>query len=203
MSLLRTTMGVLALLWGGSWAMAAPATQPARPNIVYVLADDMGYGDTGFMGCTDIRTPHLDALASRAMVMTSFYGQPVCSPTRASLLTGRYVCHTGVYRTVDLDTNWGLPLDERTLAQALHEAGYGTTIVGKWHLGKSTEAYQPIHRGFDVQYGSWYGMIDYFTHMRGGVLDWHRDDQLSNDAGYSTFLDAKEACRIIAKMRAD
>jgi len=168
-----------------------------RPNIVFILADDMGYNDAGFMACKDIRTPNLDSLAKAGMVLESFYVQPVCSPTRSCFMTGRYVAHTGVYTIVRPNAKWGLPLEERTLAVALREAGYETAIVGKWHLGEFQEAYRPLHRGFDHQYGNWFGAIDYFTHKRDGQLDWHKDDQPCHDAGYSTHLDAQEACRLI------
>jgi len=176
---------------------ASVACAADKPNIVYILADDMGYADAGFNGCKDIQTPNLDKLARNGVILKSFYVQPVCSPTRASLMTGRYVAHTGVYSVVRPNAPWGLPLAEQTLAQALREVGYETAIVGKWHLGEFQEAYRPTRRGFDHQYGLWFGMIDYFTHERDGQLDWHRDDQPCHDKGYSTHLLAKEACRLI------
>ena len=174
-----------------------------KPNIVFILADDQGYEDTGFMGSREIRTPHLDQLARAGTILKSFYVQPVCSPTRASFMTGRYVSHTGVYTVVRPHAPWGLKLEERTLAQALRAAGYETAISGKWHLGEFESAYRPTRRGFDHQYGLWFGAIDYFTHLRDGVLDWHRDDQLCKDEGYSTHLIAKEACRLIREKPAN
>lgn len=185
-------------------AFSAPAesrsetnTAAGKPNIVCILADDLGYADVGFNGGKKIQTPNLDRLAKAGTILSSFYGQPVCSPTRASLMTGRYVAHTGVYSVVKPHARWGLPLAERTLAQALREAGYETAITGKWHLGEFQPAYLPTKRGFDHQYGLWFGNIDYFTHLRNGELDWHRDDQLCNDEGYSTHLIGKEARRLI------
>lgn len=181
-----------------AFATASPATAAqTKPNIVYILADDMGYADAGFNGCEDIKTPNLDKLARGGVNLKSFYVQPVCSPTRAALMTGRYATHTGVYTIVGPNAPWGLKLEERTLAQALREAGYETAIVGKWHLGEFEPAYRPTQRGFDHQYGPWFGMIDYFTHLRNQQLDWHRDDQPIKDEGYSTHLLAKEACRLI------
>jgi arylsulfatase A-like enzyme len=172
--------------------------EPGRkPNIVFILADDMGYADAGFNGGREIQTPHLDKLAKSGAVLRSHYVQPVCSPTRASLMTGRHVAHTGVYTVVRPGSEWGLPLAERTLPQALREAGYATAICGKWHLGEFHPDYRPTRRGFDHQYGLWFGGIDYFTHMRDGVLDWHRDDQPCKDEGYATHLLASEACRLI------
>jgi arylsulfatase A-like enzyme len=168
-----------------------------KPNIVFILADDMGYHDAGYMGCTEIKTPNLDRLAHSGTTLSSLYVQPVCSPTRATLLTGRYVSHTGVYEIVKPHAKWGLPLGERTIAQALREAGYETAICGKWHLGEFQPGYLPMHRGFEHQYGLWFGALDYFTHMRGKDLDWHRDDKPCDDKGYTTHLITREACHII------
>lgn len=176
---------------------AADATSAAKPNILYILADDMGYADAGFMGSKDLRTPNLDRLAHGGTILTSYYVQPVCSPTRSTLMTGRYPVRTGVYSVIHPHEPWGLKLEERTLAQALRDAGYETAITGKWHLGEFQPAYRPTQRGFDHQYGLWFGMIDYFTHKRGEDLDWHRDDQPCADTGYSTKLIADEACRLI------
>jgi arylsulfatase A-like enzyme len=170
-----------------------------KPNIVHIIADDLGYADPGFSGGKEIQTPNLNRLARAGAVLSSFYVQPVCSPTRASLMTGRYVSHTGVYTVVRPRAAWGLPLVERTLAQALGEVGYQTAISGKWHLGEFKPEYLPTKRGFDQQYGMWFGSIDYFTHMREGRLDWHRNDKPCEDEGYSTHLIAKEACRFIRR----
>lgn len=187
--------------------IALPAHGPKeildKPNIIYILADDLGYNDVGFNGGKEIKTPNLDKLAANGTVLKSFYAQPLCSPSRAALLTGRYPSRTGVYSVVRPHAPWGLSLDERTLAQALREAGYETAIVGKWHLGESRPAYLPTQRGFDHQYGLWFGNIDYFTHMREGQLDWHKDDQPCHDKGYSTTLLAREACRLIQNKKPD
>lgn len=169
----------------------------AKPNIIYILADDMGYADAGFNGGTQIKTPHLDALAKAGTILRSFYVQPVCSPTRAALMTGRHVSHTGIYSVIKPRTPWGLPLAERTMPQALSEAGYITAICGKWHLGEFQRDYLPTRRGFDHQYGHWFGNIDYFTHKRDGQHDWYRNDQPLEEHGYSTHLIAAEACRLI------
>jgi arylsulfatase A-like enzyme len=185
----------------GKPGLAADAVP--KPNIVIIIADDQGYEDAGFMGSKQIRTPNLDKLARGGTILKSFYAQPVCSPTRAALMSGRYAVHTGVYTIVTPLAKWGLPLEERTLADALRSSGYETAIVGKWHLGEFQAAYRPTHRGFDHQYGLWFGAIDYFTHMRNGILDWHRDDQPCKDEGYSTHLIAKEACRLIREKAAN
>jgi arylsulfatase A-like enzyme len=176
-------------------AQAAPA--PSRPHIVFLLADDLGWGDVGFHG-SEIKTPCLDRLAAGGARLEQFYVQPVCSPTRSSLMTGRYPMRHGLQTGVVRPwAQYGLPLEERTLPQALKEAGYATAICGKWHLGHFEPAYLPTHRGFDRQYGLYNGMIDYFTHVRDGGHDWHRDDKACYDEGYSTHLIAREAVRLV------
>jgi len=170
---------------------------PAKPNIVYFLLDDLGYADVGFNGSTEVRTPCMDRLAKSGTVLSSFYVQPVCSPTRAALMTGRYPTRTGVYHVVRPGAPWGLPLSERLLPEALHEAGYTTAICGKWHLGEFKPEYLPTRRGFDHQYGHMFGALDYFTHVRDGKPDWYRDDQPLKEEGYSTHLVARESCRLI------
>lgn len=191
----RYTGPLLALL-----ALATDArADDARPNVVFLLADDLGREDCGFMGGKEIKTPHLDKLAAAGTRFDAFYVQPLCSPTRAALMTGRYPMRHGLQ--VGVVRPWaqhGLPLDERTLPQALKEAGYTTAIVGKWHLGLFAPEYLPTRRGFDHQYGHYNGAIDYFNHTRDGGFDWHRDDKVSRDEGYSTHLIAKEAVKFVA-----
>lgn len=178
---------------------ALGAEEPPRPNIVFFLIDDLGRSDVGFMGCKDMRTPNIDKLAQGGAILDAHYVQPVCSPTRAALMTGRYATHTGVYTIVRPHAKWGLPLQERTLANALQDAGYETAITGKWHLGEFEPAYRPTARGFDHQYGHYFGALDYFTHIRDGVPDWYRDDKELKEEGYSTNLVAREARRLIAE----
>lgn len=188
----------------GLLAFAGPAVSPApRPNIVFIMSDDQGWGDVGFHG-SDIRTPHLDKLAAAGARLDQFYVQPLCSPTRAAFLTGRYPIryglHVGVVRP---HARYGLPLEERLLPQALRTAGYRTAITGKWHLGIPSADYLPTRRGFDHQYGLYNGNFDYFTHLRDGGLDWHRDDKPLREEGYATELIAREAARLIAQQPAE
>lgn len=172
--------------------------QSQRPNVVFILADDLGYADVGFNGGREIKTPHLDRLAGAGARLEQFYVQPVCSPTRAALMTGRYPMRHGLQVGVVRPwAQYGLPLDERTLPQALQEAGYATAIAGKWHLGHFERAYLPTARGFDRQYGHYNGALDYFKHDRDGGHDWHRDDKASYDEGYSTHLLANQAVKFI------
>jgi arylsulfatase A-like enzyme len=185
------TLGTAAFINVGS-AAAAP-----RPHVVYLLADDLGWSDVGWHN-GDLHTPNLDKLAAGGARLEQFYVQPVCSPTRAAFLTGRYPMRHGLQiGVVRPHAQYGLPLDERTLPQALKETGYSTAIVGKWHLGHFERAYLPTQRGFDRQYGHYNGALDYFTHERDGGHDWHRDDKVNRDEGYSTELLGREAVRII------
>jgi arylsulfatase A-like enzyme len=168
-----------------------------RPNIVYIMADDLGWKDVGYHG-SEIKTPHIDALAKAGVRLEQFYVMPVCSPTRASLMTGRYPIRyglqTGVVRPY---ADYGLPLAEQTLAEMLRAAGYFTAMVGKWHLGTIEPGYLPTARGFDHHYGHYLGAIDYFTHERDGGLDWHRNKKPLREEGYSTELLGKEAVKLI------
>jgi arylsulfatase A-like enzyme len=177
--------------------LCAQACAPAKPNIVFVLADDLGWADVGYHGGA-VPTPSIDRLAAEGVKLEALYAFPACTTTRAALLTGRYPMRYGLQRGVIRPwSRQGLPVAERTLAQGLREAGYATAIVGKWHLGHAERAMLPTQRGFDHQYGPYNGWIDYFTHERGGGLDWHRDDQPSHDQGYATTLLGDEAVRLI------
>src|ERR1051326_1966857 len=189
------TLAACLLLAVGSPAYAAEEAAP-RPNILFLLADDLGWGDVGWHN-SEIKTPNLDKLAAAGARLEQFYVQPVCSPTRADLMTGRYPMRHGLQvGVVRPCAQYGWPLEERPLAQALHDAGYVTAICGKWHLGHVQPEYLPTRRGFDHQYGHYNGALDYFTHLRDGGFDWHRDDQGCRDEGYSTHLLAKEASRL-------
>jgi arylsulfatase A-like enzyme len=182
-----------------SWLCFSLCAQAAKqPDIVFFLIDDLGFADCGFNGGKEIKTPNIDRLAQSGAIIENHYVQPVCSPTRSTLLTGRYPTHTGVYTIVSPGAGWGLPLAERTLADALRSAGYRTALTGKWHLGEFEKAYQPNARGFDHQYGHFFGMLDYFTHERMNKLDWYRNGEPLKEEGYTTHLIAKEACKVIA-----
>jgi arylsulfatase A-like enzyme len=168
-----------------------------RPHVIYILADDMGWKDVGFNG-SDIRTPNIDALAKSGARLEQMYAQPMCTPSRAALMTGRYPHRYGL-QTAVIPSNgrYGLATDEYLLPQALKDAGYRTAIVGKWHLGHADRKYWPRQRGFDYQYGPMLGEIDYFTHAAHGTRDWFRDNVPVREKGYVTELLGADAVRLI------
>ena len=179
--------------------LAPPAgAQPAeRPNILYIVADDLGWKDVGFHG-SDIKTPNIDKLAATGAMLEQFYAQPMCTPTRAALMTGRYPFRYGLQTLViPAPSTYGLPTDEWLLPQALKQAGYTTAIIGKWHLGHADRKFWPRQRGFDYQYGPLIGEIDYFKHTEHDVVDWYRDNEKLIEEGYSTTLIGSEAVKYI------
>jgi arylsulfatase A-like enzyme len=181
--------------------LVSAASQAAdRPNIVHIVADDLGWRDVGFNGCTDIKTPNLDKLASTGAKFTQFYCQNICTPTRAALMTGRYPFRYGL-QTIAIPgpAAYGLDTNEWLLPQSLKEAGYTTAIIGKWHLGHADTKFWPRQRGFDYQYGALIGELDYFTHSDAGVLDWFRNNEPVQEEGYTTKLLGADAVRYISE----
>jgi len=182
---------VLATLFTG------PAPASAKPNILLIVGDDMGYADVGFHGCKDIPTPNLDALAASGVRFTSGYVTgPYCSPTRAGLLTGRYQTRFGhEFNPGGQDT--GLPLTETTLADRLKAAGYATGLVGKWHLGAEA-AMHPQKRGFDEFFGFLGGAHSYFK--VGGIL---RGTEPVSEMDYTTDAFGREAVAFIERHKGE
>jgi arylsulfatase A-like enzyme len=133
-------------------ALASGRAAEAPPNIVLLLADDLGYGDLGCYGNRKIRTPHLDSLAREGARLTEFYTSPTCTPSRAALLTGRYPLRSGLTRVLIPRENFGIRETELTLAEALKERGYRTGCIGKWHLGDRLR-HRPTRHGFDRFFG--------------------------------------------------
>ncbi len=174
----------------------------SKPNIVIIVADDLGWGDVGFHDA-DIRTPHIDNLAKEGVVLKRFYTSPICSPTRAGIMTGRYPERMGLRDNVIAPwLDFGVDSSETFLPQMLATAGYrNRAAIGKWHLGHSRKRYLPLSRGFTHFYGHYNGAIDYFTHKREGELDWHNDWNTSYDKGYSTDLISAEAIKCIRKYK--
>jgi arylsulfatase B len=186
---------IASLAWlAPEWSMAATK----QPNIVHIVADDLGWKDVGFNGATDIKTPNLERLAAEGAKLTQFYAQHICTPTRAALMTGRYPFRYGLQVVVIPSVaTYGLDTTEYLLPQCLKEADYNTAIIGKWHLGHADKKYWPRQRGFDYQYGALIGELDYFTHEEHGVLDWYRDNEPVREKGYTTQLIGEDAVKYI------
>ncbi|XP_060574581.1 arylsulfatase B-like [Ruditapes philippinarum] len=173
-----------------------------KPNIVLIVADDLGWNDVGFHG-SEIKTPNIDKLAYDGVILNNYYVSPICTPTRGSLMTGRHPIHLGLqHYVISAPEPWGLPLNHTTMAQHLKSLGYATHIVGKWHLGFFKEEYLPIRRGFDSHFGYWTGKEDYYEHIEiTGVykgLDFRRNLEVVNYTAYSTEQYTKEAVKIIS-----
>lgn len=180
-------------------AMAAGTTPP---NILYIIADDLGWKDVGFHG-SDIATPVLDKLAASGAEFDEFYAQPMCTPSRAAFLTGRYPLRYGLQSGVIPSAgSYGLATDEYLLPQLLKDAGYETALVGKWHLGHGKTEYWPRQRGFDHFYGALVGEIDHFKHASHGVKDWYRNNKPVSEEGYDNTLFGNEAARLITEHKA-
>ena len=164
-----------------------------RPNIVFIIADDMGWADVGYHN-RQIKTPHIDRLAREGIRLEHHYVAPTCTPTRVGLMTGRYPSRFGVTSPA-----YGKIFDDDTvtLASALRDIGYDTAITGKWHMGSPPD-WTPLRYGFDSSYGYFHGQIDPYTHLyKTGVRSWHRSDQYIDEQGHATDLITDEAIRII------
>ena len=172
-AIMRSVILALACLLLAACSTPEAEQTASPPNIVVIVADDLGYNDLGSFGSEIIRTPHLDALAAGGVRATDGYvSAAVCSPSRAGLYTGRYQPRFGYeYNTSGRDTVVGLPTDERTLADMLGDAGYVTGLIGKWHLGKSKQ-HHPLSRGFDEYFGVLAGGTSYIDSRRAGVQSW-------------------------------
>lgn len=179
-----------------------------RPNIIIVLADDLGYGDLGGYYGGAAPTPYLDRMAKEGMLFTDFHSNgPTCSPTRAALITGRYQQHVGIEQP--LPTNWddeGIGSEDNrneiTIGEYLQKEGYMTAVYGKWHLGKHASA-NPVLHGFDEFRGMTCGCGDYFTKTdRNGYRDWWHNEMLDFQEGYATDVITDNAVTFITKNRA-
>lgn len=175
--------------------LIAQKSPQKKPNIVLIMADDLGYGDIGTFGAKDIRTPNIDKLAENGLKFTSFYStSPVCSPSRFGLLTGRYPRRQGIDGVFFPESFNGIPKEELTLAEALKTKGYSTGIVGKWHLGHHRE-FLPLQNGFDEYFG-----IPYSNDMQATVYLRGNDVvQYNIDQRYTTKTYTEEAIKFIDK----
>jgi arylsulfatase A-like enzyme len=173
-------------------------TAEARPNILVMVADDLGWADVGYHG-GDIDTPSLDQLAEQGVQLNRFYTTPICSPTRAALMTGRDPIRLGVAYGVILPwDNTGVHPDEHFMPQSFQSAGYQTAMVGKWHLGHAQMTYHPNNRGFDHFYGHLHTEVGFYPPFANqGGKDFQQNGVSIDDDGYETYLLANEVSRYI------
>ena len=192
--MLRTASILSASLLAALSIAPQARAEPPRPNIVFIIADDLDNADLGNRG-GEIRTPNIDKLATAGVRLEDLYGMPVCTPSRAQLMTRRCAMRYGLQTSVIFPSHtYGLATDERTLPQSLKEAGYKTVMVGKWHLGNAHRKYWPQNRGFDYFYGNVVGEV---SRERGGLIDWQRNATFLKEQGYYTTLIGNDAVRVI------
>ena len=200
----RTVVALICLLFGADrWLDSAQAADPTAggPNIVIIVADDLGWNDVGYHG-SEILTPNLDRLAAMGVKLERHYVFPTCSPTRAALLTGRNPSRYGILGPIGGRSTLALPAGTVTLGNVLKERGYATAAFGKWHLGLRPEV-GPRQFGFDSTYGYLHGQLDPYTHRyKNGDPTWHRDDSFLEEPGHATDLLAAAAVRWIETPRA-
>ena len=176
----------------------AAAASGAGPNILLMLADDLGWNDVGYNG-SEIRTPVIDRLAGEGLRLDRYYAFGFCTPTRVALMTGRSPIRFGM--GLPIFDHGGLPLDETTMGDTFRDAGYQTWFLGKWHLGHHQRAYLPNERGWEHSYGSLTGGLDHYSHNSDvlmGVPDWHRNGEPVEEEGHTTDLYTQEALRLIS-----
>ncbi|XP_046811287.1 arylsulfatase B [Lucilia cuprina] len=181
----------------------------APPHIIFILADDLGFNDVGFRGSSEIPTPNIDALAFSGIILNRYYVNPICTPSRSALMTGKYPIHTGMQHTVLYGAEpRGLPLNEKLMPQYFNDLGYSSHIAGKWHLGHYKRVYTPLFRGFRTHVGYWTGHHDYFDHTAVESQQWGLDLRDGLDVGYdlhgkyTTDLVTEESLRVIANHNA-
>jgi arylsulfatase A-like enzyme len=190
---------VITLIIGVCFALPILAADPPRPNILVFLADDLGYGDVGYHG-SSYKMPHIDRLAAEGVRLEQHYVHPMCSPTRAALMTGRYASRFGVTAATN---DRCLPFNTVTLASALRSVGYDTAITGKWHLGSLPE-WGPRRFGFNFSYGAMAGGTGPYDHRyKTGpyTANWHRNDQYITEEGHVTDLITRQAVQWLAQPR--
>jgi arylsulfatase A-like enzyme len=194
-----TALGVVSFLLGQAGTVHAQSQD--RPNVVLIITDDVGYGDIGSYGASDIKTPNIDSLAKNGTRLTDFYAAPNCSPTRAALISGRYQQRYRIENPLGASNGpageLGLPATGRSLPQLLKNNGYRTGLVGKWHLGYKKE-FSPGAHGFDYFFGLKSGLIDYYQHTDGaGQHDLWENDRPAHVTGYSTDLFTERSVKFI------
>ncbi|CAE7593651.1 tfdB [Symbiodinium microadriaticum] len=194
---------ILKRLWIGAILVAAAGSiagpsqaQNDPPHVVIILIDDLGYNDVGYHGSA-ISTPTIDRLAASGAELKQFYAHPTCSPTRASLMTGKSAVELGILMPLAKISTKGLSQSEKLMPEYFRQAGYQTFLVGKWHLGHATQAMLPNARGFDHFYGYVTGGVGHYDHVHGGGRDWQRNGVTVREEGHTTNLLTDEAISLI------
>lgn len=205
---------VVQLLCAVAVLAATAQSGSPRPHIVFILADDLGWDDISLHGSQQILTPNLDALAADGILLNNYYVQPICTPSRAALLTGKHPIHLGLqHNTIPPPSPYGLGLREKILPQYLNTLGYESHMVGKWHLGFFAKEYTPMYRGFKSHFGYYNGCEDYLDHTlatadmqldQWGLDFWNDTDVMRTAFGqYSTELFTARAEWLIRNHNAD
>lgn len=193
------TFAVLSLINSG-----LATNKVSQPHIIFILADDLGFNDVGFHGSAQIPTPNIDALAFSGRILNRYYVNPICTPSRSALMTGKFPIHTGMQHTVLYAAEpRGLPLEEKLLPEYLNDLGYSSHIAGKWHLGHYKKVYTPLYRGFKTHVGFWSGRHDYFDHTSMESGTWGFDVRSGMDmphelfGKYTTDIVTEESVKVI------
>jgi arylsulfatase A-like enzyme len=192
---------VLACSLMPAMADAQGTARAGKPNVVLIITDDVGYGDLGSYGAPDVKTPNIDRIGREGIRFTDFYAAPSCSPTRTSLISGRYYQRFRIERPLgaatSADGERGLPVTGTSLPQLLKNNGYATGLVGKWHLGYKPE-FSPRAHGFDYFFGFKSGYVDYYQHTdQTGTHDFFENDAPSHPQGYITDLITERSVKFI------
>lgn len=210
----RWMFAVAAMAWLGADASTqtpqpSPVVPAARPNVILIMTDDLGYADLGSYGATDIKTPSLDRLAREGVRLTDAYANGVlCSPTRAALISGRYPQRSAIETALGPEGTRGLAVNGTSLPQVLKNHGYRTALVGKWHLGGTVTAGTPTGgpraHGFEYFFGLMGSHVDYWHHNRGPKAEdlWENETPISLDGQYLTTLITERSVRFIEESAA-
>lgn len=201
---IRHRINVALLMLAACTSLQSSAEESSKPNIIIILADDLGWRDVSYHG-GPIKTPNIDSIARDGVKLERFYVHPICSPTRAALMTGRYPIRFGYMKAVPFGPyKMGMSTEEVTLADMLANAGYKHRgAFGKWHLGHSHIKYHPMRRGFTEFTGCYEGGLDYFNREMLDELDWHTGYESNHDQGYTTDLIGDAAVNFINAREGD
>lgn len=194
------TLVLLFFCFSVSFAQNGKNKATEKPNVILIIADDLGWNDVGYHG-SEIKTPNIDNLAKNGVELNRFYANPTCSPTRASLLTGRPSSRMGIVAPISDKDQTKLPDSIPTLPKLLHQNNYQTALIGKWHLGLQLSN-GPKAYGFDYSYGFLHGQIDQYTHLyKNGDKSWYRNGEFIEEKGHATDLITEEAIKWISEKR--